>query len=405
MGVINSYRLLMKLDIAGNKNTQITVFLLILILSIIGVIIIFSPYLGAMFMALVFALIFSPLYKYIDKKLKSNKTIKTAIVFIIFLLVIIIPIVFLIQLLISETPKIIEMVNNGGLASIIQGFEEDISRNLERVVGGDSRVSAFLEKFLEGIGNFFNTILSSLFSFVTNLITNMVSSVVPFVTNIIIFGVVFIILVPNIESIKKLIKRLSPFKEKITDLFINRVSMVTKSMVLASFTVAIINGFIVGLMFFILGIPFVGLATVLSMFLGVIPLVGPSFVTLPTAALLILNGNWFPAIIILVVHFVVMSNIDFFLRPYFIDQEAKMNPIILAIATIGGLSAFGLVGLIYGPLIIIVFSTCIEVYLKYVEGEEFTDRQVYGNPKKNIVKMPSFFKRKKSLKKEIKRKG
>ena len=393
--IINSWRLFMKADITGNKNTQITVFLLLLILSGIGLIMIFSPYIGSMFMSLVFALIFFPLYKYIDKKFKFKKGIKTAIVFIIFLLVIIIPTVFLLLLLISETPKIIELVNNGELASIIKGLERDIRLNIEIFTGGDREISAFLENFLSEIGNFFNTIISTLFSFITNIVKNTISSLIPFATNIIIFAVVFIILVPNIGNIKTFIKRLSPFKERVTDLFLFRISMVTKSMVLASLTVAIINGFIVGLMFFILGLPFIGLAAVLSMFLGIIPLVGPSFVTLPTAGLLILNGNWFPAIVVLVVHFVVMSNVDFFLRPFFIDQEAKMNPIILGIATIGGLATFGLVGLIYGPLIVILFTTCIEVYLNFVEGREFTDSQIYGSPRKNPVKIPSFLKRNK----------
>lgn len=380
----------MKTVLKENKNLQITIFILLIALSGIGVLVIFSPYLSTIFLALVFALIFFPLYKNIDKNFKLNKSLNTTIVFIIFLLFIVIPTIFLVLMLISETPKIIALVNNGELVSIIKNLEKEIRLNIEVLTGGDREVSNFLRSLLDEVGKLVNTIISTLFSFITNIVKNTVSSVVPFATNTLIFIVVFIILLPNIGNIKIFIKRISPFKDQITDLFINRISMVTKSMVLASLTVAIINAFIVGLMFVILGIPFAGLAAVLSLFLGIIPLVGPSFITLPTATLLILNNNWFPAIVILVIHFVVMGNIDLILRPYFIDNEAKMNPIILAIATIGGLSAFGLIGLIYGPLIIIIFTTSIEVYLSIIEEKEFTHTQIYGSLKKNIFKIPWF---------------
>ena len=167
-------------------------------------------------------------------------------------------------------------------------------------------------------------------------------------------------------------------------MFVRRISDTTKNMVLASVTVSVICGFIVGVMFWLLGIPFAGFAALLAMILGFVPMIGPSLITVPVSIILIIQGDWVSAVIILGVHFLIMNNVDLMVRPLFQTEEAKVNPVSLAISVMGGIAMFGLLGIIYGPIIVIFFITCLEIYT-----ENFAGGGVWNKEKKKWIDVKS----------------
>ena len=98
---------------------------------------------------------------------------------------------------------------------------------------------------------------------------------------------------------------------------------------------------------------------------GVLPVVGISFIVLPMAIVLLLTGSTVSAVIVLVGFYVVVNPMDFWLRPRLVSKEAAINFVLILLASMGGIYMAGLLGLVYGPVIMILFVTTIQIYREH----------------------------------------
>jgi hypothetical protein len=106
--------------------------------------------------------------------------------------------------------------------------------------------------------------------------------------------------------------------------------------------------------------------TLLSIFLSLVPVVGISLVAWPVGILLIVSGNVWQGIFVIVAFLLVIANIDNILRPSLIPKGAQLNPALVILSVIGGLRVMGIIGALYGPVVMILLVTSIEVYTKYL---------------------------------------
>ncbi len=88
-----------------------------------------------------------------------------------------------------------------------------------------------------------------------------------------------------------------------------------------------------------------------------------SLVTIPLGLILIVLGQWIPALIIWGIHFFIINNIDLMLRPLIVSKELRAHPALVVIGFIGGLAAFGPIGLFVGPIIIILLANSLDIYI------------------------------------------
>ena len=132
--------------------------------------------------------------------------------------------------------------------------------------------------------------------------------------------------------------------------------------VISGLIVAVAQGTLGGLTFWALGIkaPLVwGLAMTFFAFL---PILGPWVVYVPAILYFIINGEWVKAIILSVIGIVVISSIDNVLRPILVSGRAPMNGLLVFISLLGGVVAFGFLGLILGPILVALADATVEVY-------------------------------------------
>jgi predicted PurR-regulated permease PerM len=95
---------------------------------------------------------------------------------------------------------------------------------------------------------------------------------------------------------------------------------------------------------------------------SLIPVVGASLVWLPTGLWLLASGDTTRGVILLAVGAVVIGNVDNLVRPQLLAGKATMNGLVVFISLLGGVSAFGLIGLVLGPLVVATVSALLEVY-------------------------------------------
>jgi predicted PurR-regulated permease PerM len=98
------------------------------------------------------------------------------------------------------------------------------------------------------------------------------------------------------------------------------------------------------------------------MVLALLPAVGSALVWAPAAIWLALSGSLVKGIILALVGVLVLGNVDNVVRPLLLSGSARMNTLVLIISLLGGVSAFGFIGIVLGPVVAAVFTALVESY-------------------------------------------
>ncbi|MBJ7465325.1 MAG: AI-2E family transporter [Mycolicibacterium sp.] len=187
-------------------------------------------------------------------------------------------------------------------------------------------------------------------------------------TAAIIFLYVFISLLVNGDDLRLLIRRLNPLGEEATDLYLAKMAAMVRGTVRGQFVIALAQGIAGAISIYIAGFHdgFFIFAILLSA-LSVIPL-GGGIVTIPFGIGLALFGNVIGGIFVIVFHIIVVTNIDNVLRPILVPKEAKLDSALMLLSVFAGITMFGFLGIVIGPVVMIVIVTTISVYLWVYKG-------------------------------------
>lgn len=155
---------------------------------------------------------------------------------------------------------------------------------------------------------------------------------------------------------------MAPLPPTVADELQARTRAITKAVLVGHVLVAVIQGVIAGLGLAVVGIPNVVFWTFVMILLALIPLIGTFAVWAPASLYLVLQDQLIPGIGLFVYGAVVVGISDEYLRPIIVDRYAKISPGIIIIGVIGGLTAFGFMGLFFGPIIVGALKGVVEVY-------------------------------------------
>lgn len=188
------------------------------------------------------------------------------------------------------------------------------------------------------------------------------------ITAAILFLYVFLSLLTNRDKVLLLIRRLNPLGEEITDLYMAKMGAMVKGTVMGQFVIAVCQGVAGAASIYIAGFHqgFFLFAVLLSA-LSVIPL-GSGIVTIPFGVGMILFGNVWGGIFVILFHLIVVTNIDNFLRPILVPRAARLDSALMLLAVFAGIAMFGAWGIVIGPVLMIIIVTTISVYLAVYKG-------------------------------------
>ena len=151
-----------------------------------------------------------------------------------------------------------------------------------------------------------------------------------------------------------------PLDEHRKALLLSHLSNVIQAIVLGSLVTALAQGTLVGIAFALVGLPSSVVFAVLAMVASIIPLVGTTIVWVPTVLYLGLTGRWGAALFMLIWSVAVVSSADNVIRPLFISSRAKITTLPVFIGLLGGIGAFGAIGIFLGPVIIALVLALFE---------------------------------------------
>jgi predicted PurR-regulated permease PerM len=189
------------------------------------------------------------------------------------------------------------------------------------------------------------------------------------ITNLASFGLSFAVMVLSLfyllrdgDRLVKGFVELVPIADEDKRLMVERVQVVIISSVYGGVVVALVQGVLGGLAFWLIGLRSPVLWATVMAFLSFLPVVGPALVWGPAAIVLALQGRWVAGLVLVVWGAVVVGLADNFLRPMLIAGRVKMHPLLTFLAVLGGISAFGFLGLFLGPVLVAVVQALVEAY-------------------------------------------
>ncbi|MEJ5301716.1 MAG: AI-2E family transporter [Thermodesulforhabdaceae bacterium] len=344
-------------------------FMILLLLACLGLsYLILKPFIHTIILSFLLGSIVVPVYDRLLVKLKGRRNLTAIIIVLGLVSIIFIPTVLFLSALVNQAIITISQINDWFKAGSLHNF---IQRS-EEVQIIFSKINAYLVKFgfaeinprQWDIGTPLLTVTRYMGQFIVSHGTAFLSNVVQLVLHLFIMIVLVFYVIRDHQKILRKLKDLSPLREDQEDRILNIVRSVAKSAVLGNFATAVAQGIAGGIGFFIIGIQPLFWGTMIAVS-SLIPVVGTAIVWIPTVIYLIIAGKIKSAVFFALWSIIVVGSLDNVIRPFFMKGAGEMSTLLIFLSIMGGVQYFGLLGVIYGPLIL--GSAIVLLYLYEME--------------------------------------
>jgi len=342
------------------KYFYLLFFVIIAYLSFI----IAKPFLTAILAGAIITYTFHPIYKILLKKIK-NDNLASVLMCLLILLLIIVPIIIVINNASEEAryfyvrakQKVFsgELLSykcqDGVLCTTITKMQEFVKK---------PNIRTHIEQSLAKFSTFILEEASNILFRIPRLL----------LSSFIAFFVAFYLFKDGVEFVKRT-KNLIPIKKQFRKEVFGKIDQVTHAVIYGSIIIALIQGALGALGFFIFGLDSPILWGFIMSIFALIPFVGTTIIWAPAGLFLLFDGLITDEKIILIRGIglliygaLLISSVDNVLKPKLIGRRAQVHPALVLIGALGGLVLFGFIGFILGPLILSLFEAFIQIYEK-----------------------------------------
>ena len=329
------------------------------------------------------AFMFSPLYKWLLKR-GLKPALAAALTLLASLLVIVIPVMLIAIITVYEAATLannIENLNFNFDVSHLAQQAVDACNNLLRSLGVPYHLS------LGSVTNYLSSAVKSLGTSMVSGLSSSISSFFGFFVDVIIYLYVFLSLLVKQDKVLSTIHQLSPLGREVGDLYVKRTAAMTKAMVRGQFIIALAQGFTDASLLYLAGFhsAFFFFFLILTA-LSIIPL-GGGIVVIPVGIFMLFTGHIWQGVLLIAGHILIVTNIDNVLRPRLVPKEAQLDPALTLLSVFAGLKFFGFLGIIIGPVLMILITTTIQVFLEVFRNVDSIDQASQAKPKRLIHRL------------------
>jgi predicted PurR-regulated permease PerM len=323
------------------------------------VFLIIEPFIRSLAWSAVMAIFFYPAYLRLTKSMRPTLAALLSTLGVTLLLIVpaLLVLLYASKEAIDGSARIQSMINGGAAAlpthflDWLQARLPDSLQNID-LMGplrqGAERAASYLASSLGGL-------LKNLFSSIVHLF-------------IVLFALFFMF--RDGETILRAARHLIPFDPEIQESMLGESRDLIFASVAVMLLIAAVQGTLGGIAFGIAGLPAPVFTGVLLAFFSIVPVVGSALIWVPASAWMAFNGQWGKAVLILAICGGVAGLADNLIRPLLLRNRTKLNDLLLFISILGGLEAFGLLGLVAGPTIVAAALGVFRVYMDHREQLE-----------------------------------
>jgi len=346
----------------GSQRLNLIFFLILLVGAALLVFFVARVFLLPILLAAIAAALFHPLHRRILKRVKQRSTLAAFISLVIFCLIILIPIAVLAYLVIENVIEVARLINRNipQIRSWLQNIDSAIL-NLPFVEG--QRISGLIDS--TRVVGIIQQSLSSILQSTTNLMGNVARVLLLFF--VFLYSLFFMVRDGDKALLSASAAIPLPKEDKLA--IINKFVSVSRATLKSTLLIGGIQGTIGAILFFALGIPGSVLFGVLLLVLAAIPGLGPAVIWLPATLILFALGNYLQAAIMIVIGGALIPLVDYLLRPRLVGKDTQLHPLLVFIGVLGGISLFGIWGLLFGPLAMSVAVTLLSIFKRIFNVE------------------------------------
>ena len=329
------------------------------------------PFWQLLILAFLLAGIFRPIY---SKLLHwMSPWLASLLTCILIILIVFIPLTFCIGALSTETLNLYQLIKNTNLLIMVQEFFQNntLMRQAQEVLAGfginidPTDLTGTLSKIAGIIG-----------LFIYNQASVWAGNIMSFGLQFCILILVVYFLLIEIDRLLLFLVKLSPLPDDQDELLLKKFMEIAGAILVVNCISGLFQGLLGGVFFSILGLKSPVLwGSVMAVF-AFLPIFGIGLVLIPTSVILLVSGSVGQAIMTFIFYVFLSFTVEYLLKPKFVGDHVKMHTLLVFLAIIGGMSVFGVLGIIYGPLIVTGFLTLSDLYMNVYK---ITDDEGNGN--------------------------
>jgi predicted PurR-regulated permease PerM len=325
----------------------------VLLLLIYLVFRIYEPFLAALGWAAILVIFFYPMHHRLARRFAPNRAAVFSTLAVTILLIV--PAILVTTLFVREAVSI----SRGVQHSIVEQHAPMIAKGwawiAQHIPGVDPNADVFdmLEQGIEKQAGFLaerlGTILRNIAAFIFDLF-------------VMIFAMFYFF--RDGDQIIRGVRNILPFDPEHRETMITQARDLISASVITSLIIAAIQGGLGGVAFAIVKLPTPLFWGVAMAFFSLVPVVGSGLIFVPAALWLGLTGHWGRAILLLVICAGVSTIVDNVVRPVLLGGRTELSGLVIFISVVGGVSLFGMLGLVLGPILVATAAGVLTVYME-----------------------------------------
>jgi len=296
---------------------------------------------GSILSTLVLYTILRPCYIYLVEVKNWNKRFSAVLLLFISVIVLILPFYALSSMVLD---KIAELQSN-------PAYFKTMLEKLKHLAPMGKDIQGLVGDGIQKAGTWATELFPSIISGAFNIVLGL----------LLMYFLLYFMLV-QMENFEQALIKYAPFREQNVQRFAEEMRNTTYANVLGQGFIALVQGSLVGICFYVLGYTDPVFWGIITTFISFVPILGPPVVFVPAALLQLANGNNFAGWAMLIFGFVVIINIDNVLRFMIAKRVGNIHPIITVLGVVIGIPLFGILGLVFGPLLLSWFILLVKIY-------------------------------------------
>ncbi len=344
----------------GDREKFHRVFILILVAVISAVFLqMIRGFIVTVLMAAIFSGLAHPLYRRVLHLVRGRRATAAVLTLLVVLLVVVTPLVVFMGIVATEALDISQSVTPWVRQHIREPSK--LGQLLERLPYADqiqAQVQAYSAPIIEKMGE----LAGRVSSFLVNSLSAATRGTVGFLFQLfVMLYAMFFFLAGGRQVLHRTLGYV-PLPEADKELMVDKFVSVARATLKGTFVVGVVQGGLAGLALAVVGIQGATFWGTLMVVLSIVPALGTALVWVPAVAYLFAVGKTTSAIGLALWCALIVGTVDNFLRPKLVGRDTKMPDLLILLSTFGGLSMFGVVGFVLGPIIAALFIAVWRIY-------------------------------------------
>lgn len=345
------------------QHTSFFILLALVTAAFFGLI---RDFLQPVFWAAIFAILFHPLQVKSGGWFRKRRSAAAVLTILVITILVIVPFFLVAVGVTQEGAAMLEHVSKGN------GLLGEVSEYLKETIPAISNYVAHSGVDLQKIQEKLSDAAVSASGFLASQMVNVGQLTAGFVINFLLMLYILFFFLRDGDKIVSALIRALPFGDMRERMLFKKFAEVSRATVKGTLVVGVVQGGIGGVAFWILGIEAPVLWGVLMAIFSLLP-VGTAIVWGPAAIILMIQGKMLEGIILILVGVLIIGLVDNLLRPLLVGRGARMPDFLVLMATVGGLTTFGISGFVLGPILAALFLAVWDMF-----AQEYTEPDLKG---------------------------